>query len=142
MNEVNINNWAPSIEDMFVEKMAKTIVDTRLGDDTYTKLRSLRSIEKQNVSKKPLMISLMALLNNAVSAISSICNCNQSTPKMCENYGHIIDKKNWSGHLPKCQDCGVIIKDLKELRRSESGPAYVSQDAFKMDERGKWIKAA
>lgn len=38
---------------------------------------------------------------------------------MCTYYGHVI-ASNWSGHLPKCTDCGVSITDPRTLRSSDA----------------------
>jgi hypothetical protein len=41
----------------------------------------------------------------------------RSTP-MCEHYGHVFDRREWTELLPRCSDCGATITAASDLRRS------------------------
>ncbi|MBX9687832.1 MAG: hypothetical protein K2X27_14090 [Candidatus Obscuribacterales bacterium] len=65
------------------------------------------------------------LLHGALSAISKTKQILQ-TPlsgkeahRMCKNYGHSVDPNSWGRNgLPKCEDCGVLIREANQLRRA------------------------
>ncbi|MBX9688392.1 MAG: hypothetical protein K2X27_16910 [Candidatus Obscuribacterales bacterium] len=127
------------LDDLYVNKMTAQIPNTRVGAQTSTRIRALRLEEKK---AKPLALVLQGAFNDAVSAFSALLssqtgNCN----KMCANYGHIIDQQNWSGHLPRCSDCGQIIHDPKSLRRSSADKVDPNAERFVMNDSGKWTRA-
>ncbi|MBX9688391.1 MAG: hypothetical protein K2X27_16905 [Candidatus Obscuribacterales bacterium] len=127
-----------SLDDLYVNKMTAR-ANTRVGAQTASRIRALRQEEQQ---AKPLALVLQGLLNDAVSALSAVLSSkNGKTAVMCSNYGHIIDHKNWNGHLPCCSDCGQVISDPKSLRRASAEKIDLSAERFVLNAAGKWAAA-
>ena len=110
MTELCINN-------VYMTKLEAETRSTRVGAVTANKIRAMRN---EKAKAKPLHILILNQLNDTISAISALISLKSLTgnSKMCEHYGHVIDNKNWKGHLPRCADCHAIIDDPKSLRKA------------------------
>jgi hypothetical protein len=113
------SNMEPqSARALYLDKISAASINTRLGRTTSARIRALRTGEQK---PKPLPVRVMEVISSSVSSISGLISLNSMKargPKMCENYGHIIDR-NWKGRLPRCTDCHRIVDNPASLRRAD-----------------------
>ncbi len=128
------------INDIYLNNVQNQTMSTRVGAITANKIRAMR---KEEVKAMPAHIMLANLFNDAMSAISQTLSFKalSTNSKMCENYGHVIDQKNWTGHLPRCADCNAIIDDPKSLRKSSCEKIDPDAERFVQDSFGRWTRA-
>lgn len=87
------------------------------GDMSCGRVRQMMLSE----SRCPWFVSLRSALAGGLSHIMQLWHSvlpAKARPTMCANYGHVVARGNWGRGLPKCQECGITIKDPSELRKA------------------------
>jgi len=84
---------------------------------THEKLVSLRAATRRKHGViESVSASVGATIKNVVSLIA--IGSMEKNISTCRYYGHSFDRSSWTGHLPKCTNCGANIHSLDEIRKS------------------------
>jgi hypothetical protein len=92
------------------------------GDRTATrtqKLATLRRVEQSGRSIN-LVARLASSINAFLNDLRSFFAWKPQSKSMCVNYGHVFDRRTARGQANRCDDCGVLIESLDQLRGSLS----------------------
>lgn len=85
-------------------------------------------------NKKSESMPLSERLNRFVSSLCEdlalVFAPNGPKSRMCDNYGHQIDYAGWKAGLPRCIDCGAIINEAEEVRKSKPFPGNHVRSKF------------
>lgn len=85
------------------------------GRLTAENIMTLKSLTAQR-PKENFLRKLGVLISGFVQSL--LLPCKQKNHKMCENYGHTIDRSSLKGRRPICADCGCIVTEPSMLRKS------------------------
>jgi hypothetical protein len=96
---------------------------SRAGSDSRnSEVRRVRELLADEMKRPVLEIIRCAIadfFSNTLQFLYSCTRTNTIHSPMCLNYGHVIRREGWGRGLPRCEECGVTIKDPRELRRSD-----------------------
>jgi hypothetical protein len=86
-----------------------------IREEKQNELRSLRGSCGKQPAFNDAFRAFMTRLSNALVAYMFVNG--GSSKRMCENYGHLTPS-TFTGAFPRCQECGIIIKDPAEVRKA------------------------
>lgn len=81
-------------------------------------MKNMKDLRQLSQSQQGRVLAGEMVRRFMMDLMSAVLPTNCDTNPMCRNYGHVIDKKRWVRGLPRCRDCGAIIKGTEDLRKA------------------------
>lgn len=79
---------------------------------------TIANLRRQDRSYKYSIQRLLSNLSQSVSHLFLSIRNEKLHNKMCENYGHNVSNQKWEHGRLRCRDCGSLIQNDANLRKS------------------------
>lgn len=89
---------------------------------TRSNLLTLRAAQMKEDKVRKIFAAVCNEMQAAIGGLFAFTP--QKKNSMCKYYGHVI-RGTWSGHLPKCDDCGCEVNSPDMLRKAQPMPSNV-----------------